>query len=66
MFKTGQDVIVEFDGEDCPGEVLEVRNGWVLARVIIDPVTDFGAITARLDPVSQVMVRERDVRAADG
>lgn len=66
MFQPGDDVIVQFDGEDCPGEVLEVRNGWVLARVLIDPVSDYGSITARLAPVSQVMVRERDVRRAEG
>lgn len=61
----GDDVIVTFDGEDCPGEVLDVRNGWILAKILVDPDLDFGSITARLDPQSLVMVRDRDVRLAD-
>lgn len=64
MFSVGQDVVVTFDGEDCPGEVLDVRNGWILAKVLIDPLADWGVQGPRLAPVSQVMVRERDVRPA--
>lgn len=60
----GDDVIVTFDGEDCPGEVLDVRNGWILAKILIDPALDFGSISARLDPQPLVMVRDRDVRLA--
>lgn len=65
MIRPGDDVVVDFDGEECLGEVLEVRGGWFLCRVLIDPVTDFGAISPRLDPVSLVMVREKDVRLAE-
>ena len=65
MIRPGDDVIVSFDGEDCVGEVVEVRGGWFLCRVLIDPVTDFGAISPRLDPVSLVMVRDKDVRLAE-
>ncbi len=65
MIRPGDDVIVQFDGEDCVGEVVEVRGGWFLCRVLIDPVTDFGAISPRLDPVSLVMVRDKDVRLAE-
>jgi hypothetical protein len=64
MFDPGQDVVVTFDGEDCPGEVIENRSGWVLAKVLIDPMTDHGRMSASLSPVSEVMVRERDVRPA--
>ena len=66
MFEPGDDVIVSYDGEDCPGEVINYTNGWVLARVLIDPVTDYGSVTDRLSPISNVMVRESEVRLADG
>ena len=65
MFEPGQDVVVLFDGEECPGEVIECNHGWVLARVLIDPCSDWGSLSDRLSPVSQVMVREGDVRLAD-
>lgn len=65
MFKPNDDVVVQFDGDECPGEVLEVRNGWILARVLIDPDSDYGTVTPRLDPISTVMVREQDVRHKD-
>lgn len=65
MFSTGQDVVVTFDGEECRGEVIEVRNGWVLAKVLIDLTTDWGENNGVLSPVSQVMVREKDVRNTD-
>lgn len=61
-FKAGDDVLVTFDGEDCRGEVVEIHHGWILARVLIDPAADFGEATARLAPVSLVMVRESEVR----
>lgn len=65
MFDPGQDVVVNFDGEDCQGEVIESQHGWVLARVLIDPMIDHGGMSPTLSPVSQVMVRERDVRPMD-
>ena len=65
MFRPGQDVIVQFDGEECQGEVIESNRGWVLAQIIIDPSSDHGQISPTLSPVSQVMVREGDVRIPD-
>lgn len=65
MFSVGEDVVVTFDGEECPGEVLDVRNGWILAKVLIDPIADWGRQGRDLPPMAQVMVRERDVRPAD-
>jgi hypothetical protein len=62
MFKQGQDVLVDFDGEECRGEVVEQHRGWVLTRILIDPAADFGEATARLAPVSLAMVRENEVR----
>lgn len=65
MFDAGQDVIVTFDGEDYPGEVIENRRGFVLAKVLIDPTADHGRMSSNLSPVSEVMVREGDVRLAE-
>jgi hypothetical protein len=65
MFDPGQDVIVTFDGVECPGEVIEVKHGWILAKVLIDPNSDHGGISPTLSPVSQVMVREGDVRTVE-
>lgn len=65
MYRPGQDVMVTFDGEEYQGEFIESRNGFILAKVIIDPVSDHGSLSPLLSPVSQVMVRERDVRSVD-
>ncbi len=65
MFEIGDDVLVDFDGEVCRGEVVETRNGWILARVLIDPATDFGGIGSRLAPVSNVIVRESAVQSLE-
>jgi len=61
----GDDIIVDFDGAEHPGEVVTHRNGWVRARILIDPVFDYGSITPRLAPISEVCVRESHVRKAD-
>lgn len=65
MFDAGQDVVVTFDGEEYAGEVIYHKNGWVLAQVLIDPLVDHGSLTARLCPVSEVMVRESSVRPVE-
>ena len=62
MFESGQDVVVIFDGVECEGEVIQHSNGWVLASIAIDPLADFGSVTSRLSPHSEVMVRESAVR----
>lgn len=63
MFKVGQDVIVTFDGEDYPGEVLEVARGWVTARICVDPLADHGELlTPMLGPRTIVNVRESFVQ----
>lgn len=67
-FKTGDHVIVEFQGVDCEGEVIAVSPiaGYVSARIIIpDPEVDFGSIGARLDPQPVVCVRATRVRPID-
>lgn len=63
-YEPGQDVIVTFDGEEYPGEVISQHHGRVMAKVLIDPVVDHGAVTSMLGVQSIVNVRETDVRAA--
>lgn len=65
QFNPGQDVIVTFDGEEYPGEVIEQRHAWVMARVLIDPVVDHGRVTSMLGVQSVVNVRVSDVRLPD-
>lgn len=62
MFRPGQDVMVVFDGEEYPGEVIEHTHGWVMARVQIDPIADHGDVSAMLGLPSVVNVRQGDVR----
>lgn len=64
-FQRGDDVIVEFDGWEHRGEVTSIHNGWVFARVVVDPLVDYGSVTPRLSPQSIVCVRENSVRHAD-
>lgn len=66
MFDAGQDVFVEFDGEEYPGEVLNCNHGWVTARVLIDPLCDHGdVLTPMLGVMSVVNVREGKVRIVE-
>lgn len=65
MFSPGEDVIVVFDGEEYPAEVIEHRRGRVMARARIDPTSDHGAVTSMLGVESIVNVSETDVRLAE-
>lgn len=64
-FQPQEDVVVAFGGRDHHGECIRHSNGWVVARIRIDPLWDYGSVSARLDPVSTVCVRETDVRHAE-
>lgn len=64
-YLTGTDVIIEFMDDHIPGVVISHLRGWVLATVAIDPLYDYGALSARLDPHSTVCVKERFVRSAE-
>lgn len=64
-FQPGDDVIVEFDGWEHRGEIKSSHNGWYYAKVIIDPLLDYGSVGARLAPESIVCVREVNVRHAE-
>lgn len=61
-FNTGDDVIVTFDGQDSPGEVLRASSGWVMCTIVVDPEYDYGNISARMAPQSTVCVKEVNVR----
>lgn len=62
-FQPGDDVIVDLKGRDHSGEVLEQRSGYVLCRIIIDPLWDYGR-TTWLDPEPTVCVPLSRVRHA--
>jgi len=61
----GDEVIVKFSGKDHPGEVISHNRGWVMCRILLDPLWDYGSITARLDPEPVVCVKDVFVRHAD-
>lgn len=62
QFSPGEDVIVSFEGADWPGEVERVANGWVTARIMIDPEWDFGGLSPNISPIMTVAVREKFVK----
>lgn len=61
----GELVIVDFCGREHPGEVVRESNGWVMCRIMVDPLWDYGGISPRMDPVSTVCVSHSRVRHAD-
>jgi len=67
-YRSGQDVWVTFCGVRSRGEVIGHgrTSGYVMCRYMIDPTADYGGITARLDPVSTVCVRESDLEPYAG
>lgn len=64
-YTPGTDVIVEFDGVEHRGEVLDHRHGWVTALMQVDPQADYGSGTNRLAPQQTVCVPDGRVRTAD-
>ena len=59
----GDDIVVDFDGDPCRGEVVQVESDeYVLARILVDPTSDYGRVSALLAPVSYVMVRRDGIR----
>ena len=65
MFEPGQDVVVSFDGGEWPGEVERINNGWVIARIMVDPEWDFGRLSSNISAIMTVAVREAYVRPVD-
>lgn len=63
----GDDVVVDFDGAEFPGEILKVeQSGYVLCRVHVDPMWDFGSASSRVMPEQVVAVRRGRVRSMNG
>ena len=62
MVHKGGEVLIEFCGVEVPGRVISEMHGWVNAQVGIGPDGDYGAISARLAPVSTVCVPATRVR----
>ena len=61
--KRGDDVVVEFDGGEFPGEVIKPEHsGYILCRIHTDPLWDYGRASARIMPVQTVAVRVGRVR----
>lgn len=59
----GDDITIMFEGFEHQGEFIEDRGrGWVTAKMLVDPLGDYGSISARLAPISIVTVRNTDVR----
>lgn len=61
-YQPGQDIIIEFDGIDHRGHVLEHRHGTIMALMQTDPAADYGSGTDRIAPHQTVCVAENRVR----
>ena len=61
----GDDVIVDFEDHDHPGEVVKIEHGWAFCLIVADPDLDYGAITPRMSPYSTVAVPLVRVRPRD-
>jgi hypothetical protein len=65
VIRPGDDVLVDFEGNEWPGEVLRVENsGYVICNIHTDPLWDFGSSSARVMPEQTVAVRSGRVRLA--
>lgn len=63
-FVAGQDVVVDFEGRDHPGEVIRQSNGYVMCTILTDPLWDYGSRSAVLGPTATVCVPDGRVRLA--
>lgn len=62
MFRPGDDVLVQFKGNETPGEVVATtKSGFVLCRIHLDPEMDYGTVGEHLDPEPTVCVRENSI-----
>jgi hypothetical protein len=62
--KPGDDVWVEFEGNDWPGTVEKIEgSGYVRCRIHVDPEWDFGCASARFMSEQTVAVRATHIRA---
>jgi len=63
-FQPGDDVVVTFDGNESPGEVISVSavNGYIMCRILADPEADYGSLNSWMPHMPTVCVREKDLR----
>lgn len=62
-WRPGDDVIIEFDGEDHDGHILKDEgHGWLRCSMVVDPINDYGSGTERLAPHQTVAVQTTRVR----
>lgn len=54
-FRRGQDVRVDVFGMHHRGHVLWHRRGWVGAVIEPDPLADYGAVGANMDPARTIV-----------
>lgn len=62
-YTVGDNVTVNFDGESHAGRVVHVGKGYIFAKIVIDPVSDYGPISAHLGAESVVYVRDKDIQS---
>lgn len=56
MFKPGDDVEVDFEGDPHIGHIEKIEKGWAICSIFIDPEMDYGSGTERLSPIQTVAV----------
>lgn len=64
--RPGDNVIVDFEGEDHLGNIEKFESkGWVRCCIVIDPGLDYGSGTERLAPYQTVCVPSTRVRLCE-
>lgn len=58
----GDDVIINWEGEDHLGQIERIEHGWCYATMVIDPELDYGTGTSLLSPHQTVCVPISRVR----
>lgn len=62
-FLRGDDVVIDFEGDWWPAEVLRSESsGYVICKTHPDPTHDFGSSSPRISPEQTVAVRTGRVR----
>lgn len=64
-FNPGDDVWIDFEGQDHAGTVLKDEAGWVRAEMLVDSEWDYGGGGEKMAPMQTVAVRNCRVRVRD-
>lgn len=65
QYQAGQDIVLEFDGEDHNAVVIDHRGAYVMATMEVDATLDYGSASARMSPHQTVCVPVGRVRLPD-